>query len=172
MTTGQRQLELLGLDLPDELRQDPAFLCTGESRNGCRVPTPWSGELAPYGFAPTGSERSWLPAPATWRALSVTAQTGVAGSTLELYRAAPRIRHEHPALAVEADGLTWLDSGPGVLAFSRTSGATVLTCVVNLSGAPVLIDGYAEPLVESEALTGQGSGHLLPVDAAAWLERR
>ncbi|MEU5904293.1 glycoside hydrolase family 13 protein [Micromonospora sp. NPDC047527] len=156
------------LDLPDELRQDPAFLRTGESRDGCRVPIPWSGELAPYGFGPAGSEASWLPAPATWRALSVTAQTGVPGSTLELYRAALRVRHEHPALAMDADGVTWLESGPGVLAFSRTAGATALTCVINLSSAPVPIDGYGEPILASEALTGQ----LLPVDAAAWLERR
>nr|WP_184188615.1 glycoside hydrolase family 13 protein [Micromonospora parathelypteridis] len=160
------------LDLPDELRQDPAFLRTGESRDGCRVPIPWSGELAPYGFGPAGSELSWLPAPTTWRSLSVTAQTGVPGSTLELYRAALRIRHAHPALALDADGVTWLESGPGVLAFSRTAGDTTLTCVVNLSGAPALIDGYGQPLVASDALTGQGSGHLLPVDAAAWLERR
>ncbi|MEV1316238.1 glycoside hydrolase family 13 protein [Micromonospora arborensis] len=160
------------LDLPDELRQDPAFLRTGESRDGCRVPIPWSGELAPYGFGPAGSEVSWLPAPTTWRTLSVAAQTGVPGSTLELYRAALRIRHAHPALALDADGVTWLESGPGVLAFSRTAGDTTLTCVVNLSGAPVLIDGYGQPLVASDTLTEQGSGHLLPVDAAAWLERR
>ncbi|MEV4499562.1 glycoside hydrolase family 13 protein [Micromonospora arborensis] len=160
------------LDLPDELRQDPAFLRTGESRDGCRVPIPWSGEVAPYGFGPAGSELSWLPAPTTWRALSVAAQTGVPGSTLELYRAALRIRHAHPALALDADEVTWLESGPGVLAFSRTAGDTTLTCVVNLSGAPVLIDGYGQPLVASDTLTGQGSGHLLPVDAAAWLERR
>ncbi|WP_435795599.1 glycoside hydrolase family 13 protein [Micromonospora luteifusca] len=160
------------LDLPDELRQDPAFLRTGESRDGCRVPIPWSGAVAPYGFGPAGSELSWLPAPTTWRALSVAAQTGVPGSTLELYRAALRIRHAHPALALDADGITWLESGPGVLAFARTAGDTTLTCVVNLSGAPVLIDGYGQPLVASDALTEQGSGHLLPVDAAAWLERR
>lgn len=160
------------LDLPDELRQDPAFLRTGESRDGCRVPLPWSGDLAPYGFGPAGSEASWLPTPATWRALSVDAQSGVPGSTLELYRAALRIRRDHPALAVDAGEVTWLESGPDVLAFSRTAGETVLTCVVNLSGAPVLIDGYGQPLVASDTLTQQGSGHLLPVDAAAWLERR
>ncbi|WP_433652800.1 glycoside hydrolase family 13 protein [Micromonospora zamorensis] len=160
------------LDLPDELRQDPAFLRTGESRDGCRVPLPWSGDLAPYGFGPAGSEASWLPTPATWRALSVDAQSGAPGSTLELYRAALRIRRDHPALAVDAGGVTWLESGPDVLAFSRTAGETVLTCVVNLSGAPVLIDGYGQPLVASDTLTEQGSGHLLPVDAAAWLERR
>ncbi|MFI5486604.1 glycoside hydrolase family 13 protein [Micromonospora echinaurantiaca] len=160
------------LDLPDELRQDPAFLRTGESRDGCRVPIPWSGELAPYGFGPAGSELSWLPAPETWRALSVAAQTGVPGSTLELYRTALRIRREHPSLAADAGGVTWLETAPGVLAFSRAAGDTVLTCVVNISGAPALIDGYGEPIAASEALTGQGSGHLLPVDAAAWFERR
>ncbi|MEU6076982.1 glycoside hydrolase family 13 protein [Micromonospora sp. NPDC047074] len=160
------------LDLPDELRQDPAFLRTGESRDGCRVPIPWSGELAPYGFGPAGSELSWLPAPATWHGLSVAAQTGVAGSTLELYRTALRIRREHPALAADAGGVTWLTAGPGVLAFSRAAGDTVLTCVVNISGAPALIDGYGTPIAASEALTGQGSGHLLGVDAAAWFERR
>ncbi|MFG2099204.1 glycoside hydrolase family 13 protein [Micromonospora echinaurantiaca] len=160
------------LDLPDELRQDPAFLRTGESRDGCRVPIPWSGELAPYGFGPAGSELSWLPAPETWRALSVATQTGVPGSTLELYRTALRIRREHPALAADAGGVTWLETAPGVLAFSRAAGDTVLTCVVNISGAPALIDGYGEPIAASEALTGQGSGHLLGVDAAAWFERR
>ncbi|MGK5518586.1 glycoside hydrolase family 13 protein [Micromonospora sp. URMC 107] len=160
------------LDLPDELRQDPAFLRTGQSRDGCRVPIPWSGELAPYGFGPEGSELSWLPAPATWRALSVAAQTGVPGSTLELYRTALRIRREHPALAADAGGVTWLEAGPGLLAFNRAAGDTVLTCVVNISGAPALIDGYGAPIAASEPLTGQGSGHLLPVDAAAWFERR
>ncbi|MEU8296593.1 glycoside hydrolase family 13 protein [Micromonospora sp. NPDC048909] len=159
------------LDLPDELRQDPAFLRTGESRDGCRVPIPWSGELAPYGFGPADSELSWLPAPATWRALSVAAQTGDPGSTLELYRAALRIRREHPALAADAGPVTWLETGPGVLAFTRTAGDAVLTCVVNISGAPALIDGYGEPLAASGPLTAQGTGHLLPVDAAAWFDR-
>ncbi|MEV4488971.1 glycoside hydrolase family 13 protein [Micromonospora coxensis] len=160
------------LDIPDELRQDPAFLRTGESRDGCRVPIPWSGELAPYGFGPDGCELSWLPAPATWRALSVAAQTGVPGSTLELYRAALRIRREHPALAGTTGGVTWLETEPGVLAFHRTDGATTLTCVVNISGAAVVVEGYGRPLVASEELTEQGPGHVLPVDAAAWFERR
>ncbi|MFC8849546.1 MULTISPECIES: glycoside hydrolase family 13 protein [unclassified Micromonospora] len=161
------------LDLPDELRQDPSFLRTGESRDGCRVPIPWSGELAPYGFGPAGSELSWLPAPATWAALSVAAQAGAPGSTLELYRAALRARRTHPALARDADGVTWLETtGPGVLAFRRTGGGAELTCVVNLSDAPVLIDGYGQPVVASADLTGQGAGHVLPVDAAAWFDRR
>lgn len=102
----------------------------------------------------------------------MTAQTGVPGSTLELYRAALRIRHDHPALAGDAGEVTWLESEPGALAFARTAGAAVLTCVVNLSGTPVLIDGYGQPLVLSDTLTGQAGGRLLPADAAVWLERR
>ncbi|MGC5029973.1 glycoside hydrolase family 13 protein [Micromonospora sp. DT229] len=159
------------LDLPDALRQDPAFLRTGESRDGCRVPMPWSGELAPYGFGPAGSELSWLPAPATWGALSVAAQTGVPGSTLELYRAALRIRRNHPALA-GTGGITWQEADPGVLAFTREADDTVLTCVVNLSGAPVRVEGYGTPLVASAAVSEQDGGHLLDIDTAVWFERR
>ncbi|WP_416901176.1 glycoside hydrolase family 13 protein [Micromonospora echinospora] len=159
------------LDLPDELRQDPSFLRTGESRDGCRVPIPWSGQLAPYGFGPAGSELSWLPAPATWAALSVAAQTGVPDSTLELYRTALRIRRGHPALALGDGGITWRETAPGVLAFSRAAGDVELTCVVNLSGAPTRISGYGTPLVASAPLTGEGDGHLLPIDAAVWFER-
>ncbi|MFJ8831000.1 glycoside hydrolase family 13 protein [Micromonospora aurantiaca] len=159
------------LDLPDELRQDPAFRRTGESRDGCRVPIPWGGDLPPYGFGPDGSELSWLPAPATWRELSVAAQAGAPGSTLELYRTALRVRHEHPALA-GLDGITWLETEPGVLAFRRTTGDAEVTCVVNISGADVTVSGHGRPLVASADLTERGDGYVLPVDAAAWFERR
>ncbi|MDG4833385.1 glycoside hydrolase family 13 protein [Solwaraspora sp. WMMD1047] len=176
------------LDLPDELRQDPAFLRTGESRDGCRVPLPWSGDLPPYDFGPAGAAPSWLPAPDAWRALSVAAQTGDPTSTLELYRAALRIRRSHPALATDlpAAGLAWLDTEPGVLAFTREGqpGSPSLTCVVNLSGAPVTIEGYGTPLLVSAPhlppqLPQQASPKVqlaasvtLPVDAAAWFEPR
>ena len=58
-----------------------------------------------------------------------------------------------------------------MLAFSRAAGDAVLTCVVNISGAPVLIDGYGTPIAASAPLTGQGPA-TAPVDAAAWFERR
>jgi alpha-glucosidase len=153
------------LDLPDELRQDPAFRRTGESRDGCRVPIPWAGDMAPYAFGPEGCATAWLPAPATWRALSVAAQTGDPASTLELYRAALDARRAHPALGLGE--LTWLESEPGVLAFRRTGGPGTpgLACVVNLGSAPVEIGGYGEPLLASAPLDGTR----LPVDAAAWL---
>lgn len=68
--------------------------------------------------------------------------------------------------------MTWQEAGPGQLAFSRSADDAVLTCVVNLSGAPARIDGYGHPVVASTDLTAQDDGHVLPVDAAAWFERR
>ncbi|MEU3447795.1 glycoside hydrolase family 13 protein [Streptomyces thermolilacinus] len=118
------QGEELGLpevtDLPDEVRQDPAFH-RGEGqdglRDGCRVPIPWTRGGPSYGFGPGGS---WLPQPERWGALSVEAQTGDPASTLELYRAALAVRREHPALG--AGGLVeWLPAPPGLLAFRRVA---------------------------------------------------
>ena len=75
--------------------QDPASLRTGEKgRDGCRVPLPWSGTAAPYGFGP-GEGQPWIPQPPEWAGLSVEAQEGREGSTLEFYRDALRARREH-----------------------------------------------------------------------------
>ncbi|GAA3770222.1 glycoside hydrolase family 13 protein [Plantactinospora mayteni] len=164
------------LDLPDELRQDPAFRRTGESRDGCRVPLPWSGDVPPYGFGPAGGGPAWLPAPPTWRALSVAAQTGNPDSTLELYRAALRLRREHtaPAGSTEPGQVTWLESEPGVLAFGfgrpAAAGSTELVCVVNLGAEPVAVGNYGTPLLHSQP-AGPDTPTTLPTDSAAWFTR-
>ncbi|MGA5419005.1 alpha-amylase family glycosyl hydrolase [Streptomyces lavendulocolor] len=143
------QGEELGLpevtELPDEVRQDPAFL-RGEGqdglRDGCRVPIPWTAGGASYGFGPGGS---WLPQPASWGGLSVEAQTGDPDSTLELYRSALALRREHPALGA-GDAVEWLPAPDGVLAFRRrAAGAGAgpaggdLVCTVNLTDRPVAL---------------------------------
>ncbi|HYQ67479.1 glycoside hydrolase family 13 protein [Actinophytocola sp.] len=161
------QGEELGLaeveNLPDEVRQDPVFKRTRGAdigRDGCRVPVPWSGTAAPYGFNTTGTP-PWLPQPANWGASTVEAQTGDEASMLELYRSALRLRRAEPGLG---DGeLSWLDGQPaGVLAFSRDEG---FACVVNLSGTPAELPPHAEVLLASRAL----DGNELPPDTAAWL---
>ena len=46
-------------DLPDEVRQDPTWVQSGFTdvgRDGCRVPLPWSGDAAPYGFSPDAAD--------------------------------------------------------------------------------------------------------------------
>ncbi|MFE8943061.1 glycoside hydrolase family 13 protein [Streptomyces sp. NPDC007856] len=162
------QGEELGLpeveDLPEAVLQDPVWERSGHTdrgRDGCRVPIPWSGRTAPYGFSPEGASAApWLPQPADWAARTVEAQTGDETSMLELYRTALRRRREHPALG---DGtLTWLDAPAGVLAFRRDPG---FVCVVNLSTEPYPLPDHTAVLLTSEPLEG---GRLAP-DQAAWL---
>ncbi|MFE1770901.1 alpha-amylase family glycosyl hydrolase [Streptomyces sp. NPDC059008] len=162
------QGEELGLpeveDLPQDVLQDPIWERSGNTdpgRDGCRVPIPWSGQQAPFGFSPDDATGApWLPQPANWHALSVEAQTGDETSMLELYRRALHLRRDHAALG--DSGLTWLDTPPGVLAFTREPG---FACVVNLSSEP-----YRLPEHDAVVLA---SGHLedgrLGADEAVWL---
>ncbi|MFE0389773.1 glycoside hydrolase family 13 protein [Streptomyces bungoensis] len=162
------QGEELGLpeveDLPEDVLQDPVWERSGHTdrgRDGCRVPLPWSGTSAPFGFSPDGASAApWLPQPEAWGELSVAAETGDPASMLELYRGALRLRREHPALG---DGtLAWLDSGESVLAFRRDPG---FLCVVNLSPEPCPLPAHTSVLLSSGPL----ADGLLPPDHAVWL---
>ena len=118
------------------------------------MPIPWTADGPSFGFGDNGS---WLPQPGDFGKLSVESQTGVDGSTLELYRAALAAR---AARLVADDELEWVEVGPGVLAFRRGSG---VLCVVNFGPTSVPIpDG--DVLVASDDLA-EG----LPTDAAVWL---
>ncbi|WP_254679083.1 alpha-amylase family glycosyl hydrolase [Arthrobacter sp. 24S4-2] len=107
------QGEELGLPehttVPAEARQDPTFFRTSgveRGRDGCRVPLPWKSAEPGYGFASAfgageaGSageapSAPWLPQPEAFGGLAADRQDGVAGSTLELYRAALALRRDH-----------------------------------------------------------------------------
>ncbi|MFD7818054.1 glycoside hydrolase family 13 protein [Streptomyces sp. NPDC059785] len=161
------QGEELGLpdvtDLPDEVRQDPAyFRGAGQDgfRDGCRVPIPWTREGSSYGFGDGGS---WLPQPAGWGELSVEAQTGVAGSTLELYRAALAARRETPDLGA-GDSVEWLQAPEGVLVLRR--GAFV--CTANTTGAAVTVPAYGRVLIASGEVTVTDDAAKLPADTTVW----
>ncbi|MEV4102766.1 alpha-amylase family glycosyl hydrolase [Nonomuraea sp. NPDC049649] len=132
------------LDLPEEVLRDPQRLRDPDSgRDGCRVPLPWTRHLGCW-------REPWLPIPAAWGELSVEAQQGVPGSTLELYREALRLRR-----SFEGD-LVWHDSPEGTLVLSRGD----LLCTVNLTGSPVAFD------VEGELLLASGTPG--SPDSAAW----
>jgi alpha-glucosidase len=163
------QGEELGLweveDLPDAARQDPMWHRTAGAdpgRDGCRVPLPWSGGEAPFGFSPPDAAEPWLPQPAGWKDYTVEAESADPGSMLELYRAALRLRRSEPGLRSEREPLRWLAAGPGVLAFRRGDD---VACVVNLSGAPAALPEHDRVLLASTPL----QDGLLPVDAAVWL---
>ena len=164
------QGEELGLpeviDLPPEVRQDPAFhRAAGQDgyRDGCRVPIPWDGDRAPYGFGPAGGG-SWLPQPASWARLSVAAQLGDPASTLESYRAALALRRAEPALGA-ADNLRWCEGPAGLLVFER--GAAV-RCTVNMTGEPIRIPRPGEALLTSGPVDLDGAQAVIPADTTVW----
>ncbi|MCB5169308.1 glycoside hydrolase family 13 protein [Streptomyces bambusae] len=169
------QGEELGLpdvtDLPDEVRQDPSFFrAAGQDgfRDGCRVPIPWSGTEAPYGFGPVAGGPSWLPQPDAWAGLSVEAQTGDPASMLELYRSALAVRRSHPALGA-GESVDWLPSPAGVLAFRRTAAdGSAFVCTVNTTGAPVRLPLPGRLLLASAEPATDGPDAELPADSAAW----
>lgn len=153
-------------DLPDEALQDPMWERSGRTergRDGCRVPLPWHGVAPPFGFGPNG-HASWLPMPADWAELAVSAQHGVPGTTLTLYRTALRLRREHPALG---DGdVRWLPAPAEVLAFAREPG---FSCAINMGSGPARLRLPGEVLCSSDDVPRGGDEFLLPPDTAVWV---
>ncbi|MET0908277.1 MAG: alpha-amylase family glycosyl hydrolase, partial [Ilumatobacteraceae bacterium] len=149
-------------DLPAEVLDDPIWEGSGRQirgRDGCRVPMPWSGTEAPFGFGP-GAAQPWLPQPTSWAEFTVAAQDGDPASHLSLYRAALQIRRQHPALG---DGrLKWVDLAPDVLCFERRPG---FRCVVNLGVDPIELPAHRRMLLASVPV----EDGVLPSDGAAWL---
>ncbi len=158
------ELGLPEVDVPPGAMQDPVWFRTqgAVSRDGARVPLPWFGNEPPYGFTAAGNP-TWLPQPTGWESLTVAAQSGVAGSTLELYRRALALRRTHAAFG--GSQMRWLPSGPEVLALERRDESDAIVCLVNLSAEPVDLPG--ELLICSIDLADQRQ---LPRDAAAWLQ--
>jgi alpha-glucosidase len=165
------QGEELGLeevwDIPAELRQDPIYFRTGGERvgrDGCRVPLPWSGTRAPFGFGPAGEP--WLPQPAGWADRTVDAELADEASTLHFYRTALAARRDRPEL--HQDGLTWLPAPEGMLAFRRGSD---LVCAVNFTDRPLPLPEAAvdhRPLITSTPGAVDDAGRLAG-DCTVWL---
>ncbi|MWB97405.1 glycoside hydrolase family 13 protein [Agromyces seonyuensis] len=158
------ELGLPEVDLPVDVLQDPMhFRSEGvdPGRDGCRVPLPWSGTAAPYGFGTADGARTWLPQPGDWAALTVEAQSADPDSMLALYRAAIALRRErHDLRGAE---LEWLDLGDDVLAFRRGEHTV---CIVNFGATALPLPPFREVLLASIPLDGSA----LPADAAVWLD--
>ena len=158
------ELGLPEVELPVAVLQDPMHFRSGgvdPGRDGCRVPLPWAGDAAPYGFGTAPSTPTWLPQPEDWAALTVAAQTADPTSMLELYRTALALRRDSPDL--RGDRLDWLDLGADVIAFRR--GDTTVS-VTNLGITPITLPA-GEVLLSSTPLTDRE----LPPDSTAWLSR-
>jgi alpha-glucosidase len=160
------QGEELGLweneNIPVDQMQDPMYDRRGHSRDGARVPLPWSGDEPPFGFSP-GDTQPWLPQPAEWKDRTVQAQTGDPSSMLELYRSAISLRRRETGLH-DAE-FSWIEAAPGVLAYTR---GREFACVVNLSPQAVGLPEHQTCLLASSPLDGE----LLPPETAVWLRLR
>jgi alpha-glucosidase len=151
------ELGLEEVDVPPELRQDPAWFRTGVAgRDGARVPIPWRGARTPFGFGP-GRVTPWLPMPDTWASLTVASQRKDPGSTWSFYRHALRARrrmaHGDPTVEIVEGRSTVLDLRRGDL-----------RVLCNCGSRPVRM-----PAGEVVVASGPLEGRLLPPDTAVWL---
>ena len=155
------------IDLDDAEREDPHFHRTkGEhlGRDGCRVPMPWRASGTNFGFSPSNAKKSWLTQPVSWSALSVEAQEGDQGSTLNRVRAATAVRRTQPAL--QRGSFEWVREMcvDGVVAFRRAvAGSPSVVCVANMSAKPT------SPVVGTVLCSSnEVSGGIVPPDTTAW----
>lgn len=162
------QGEELGLPehttLQPEYRQDPTFYRTnGErvGRDGCRVPLPWEeGVGAANGFNQTG--KSWLPQPEIYADYSRDQQDGVAGSTLELYKHALKLRKQ---LQLGEGSFEWASEFVNQDALGFRNGEILV--VHNFGHEPITLP---QGEVIASSLEGMKSGHPLVADQTVWLK--
>ncbi len=153
-------------DIPADRITDPVWRMSGftdAGRDGCRVPLPWTPEVAgAFGFSSNKAlapEDAWLPQSPGWGEYSVSSQAGIAGSTIEMYRSALVIRKQEEGLG---DGkLSWLDTDLAVLAFERPGN---FACYVNF-GEPYSLPEGSQVILASAPI----SNGIMPTDSTVWL---
>jgi alpha-glucosidase len=153
------ELGLPNVDLPDDALRDPTWersRHTLRGRDGERVPLPWSGDTAPFGFS--SSPTTWLPMPPSFAGLGVLDQENDPSSTLTVFRSALRLRR---LLFAHAGAVEWLDAPVGVLAYRRGE----VTVLLNAGAEPA-------PLPPGPVLLSSGpldDERTLPPDIAVWV---
>jgi len=128
------ELGMTEAEIDFEQIRDPygiAFWPEFRGRDGCRTPMVWEAQGGAGGFS---DGEPWLPVPDEHRELAVDAQSGVAESLLEHYRAFIAFRRRTPALV--KGGIEAIAVADDVLSFRRVTPETTLLCVFNLADAP------------------------------------
>jgi len=145
------QGEELGLPehttLESKYRQDPTFFRTKGGRvgrDGCRVPVPWLKNQPAFGFSSSG--KSWLPQPESFAGHSRDVQEKDDDSTLNLYKAALRIRSSMDLGSGEFAWFDDLENWNEVLAYRN--GELLVVHNFGMTDLPIP-DGY-EVLLASE----------------------
>jgi alpha-glucosidase len=156
-----QELGLPDVGLPDEVLQDPTWERSGHTkrgRDGCRVPMPWSGGAAPFGFS--ASVDTWLPMPLEWAALTVEKQLADSDSTLSFFRRALELRRARAEFA--GNRIDWLRAPRNALIFRRRGGR--LVCALNAGRRPLALPDGELILTSAPLVDGR-----LPPNAAVWL---
>ena len=125
------ELGLTEANIAFEDLQDPygiRFWPKFKGRDGCRTPMIWESLDHQGGFT-TG--KPWLPVPQDQLPLAASAQESDSQSVLNAYRAALKMRKDHPAIA--RGGIKFLSSDNGLLLFERTLGESRVLCAFNFS---------------------------------------
>jgi alpha-glucosidase len=161
------QGEELGLPehttLPGHVRQDPTWFRTNEQeigRDGCRVPIPWEGDAPSFGFGP--GHDTWLPQPDVYGELARDRQKGVEGSTLEMYRAALRLRRE--LRLGHGTDVEWVQELCTEQSLGLRRGDVLV--LVNFDGPDLALPEGGQVLLASGPLGEDGS---VPTDTTVWL---
>jgi alpha-glucosidase len=157
--------------IPDESRQDPIYFRTGglqKGRDGARVPLPWNGDIAPFGFT---SGTPWLPMHDGWKDSTIEKQSAEPKSSLNLYRNALNLRAEH---LVNAGEIQWLESphhgahSSSVLAYHRGS----VSVYMNLENSPVEVEITGKVLIVSAGVPDGRDGKItIPPISTIWIQR-
>jgi alpha-glucosidase len=148
------------LDIPAELMQDPQFFRNpdvGLSRDGCRVPLPWTTDESSFGFGANGSH---LPQPAWFKNVAVSVQEANPASNLHLYRKLTATRRQLQTTE-EARFINHFFNR-NIVHFARPNGWHSITNFgtkpVKLPAGKVLVSTL--PLVDGK----------LPANATAWVK--
>ena len=132
-----------------------ALIHTEKGRDGCRVPLPWAPVGDSFEFSKSG--KSHLPQPKWFKDFSVKIQSGIKGTTLEMYREALALRK---VLQTEEE-LHWLPTkSVEVLHFARPNG---WHCIMNFNSKP-----YKMPKGEILISSGPLKAGKIPPNTTIW----
>ncbi|WP_285241462.1 glycoside hydrolase family 13 protein [Pseudarthrobacter sp. MEB009] len=150
-----------GIDIPEQLRQDPTFARTGGERlgrDGCRIPLPWRAAEPHLGFGPGADP--WLPFPDSFAALARDLQTGSPASHLSVYKETLALRRN---LDLGRGSLLWAEDWCSGSALGYVNGTTLV--LMNLNHEPLELPA-GQVLVRSAA---DGTDGWLASGETAWI---
>jgi alpha-glucosidase len=132
-----------------------ALIHTEKGRDGCRVPLPWTPVGKSFGFSASG--KSHLPQPAWFKDFAVAMQSGIKGTTLDMYREALALRKQLQT----SEELRWIPTkSVEVLHFVRPNG---WNCIMNFNSKP-----YKMPKGEILISSGPLKAGKIPPNTTIW----